>query len=370
MRINAKTPTYGSNLAYIIHHGIVRDIIHQEAEWPDGISEYRYVDNLNNSYIQWSTSGSTPYLRDTDGDYIYTNVDNRLEGWFGFQNISGPINPGSVKLQFECRVENGGNEYFQFQLYDGTTTYGYYNVTSLPGSYDYKEYDVTNILNTWQKVNNAKIRLRFKFNSGSSSTVYIRRARLYVTTCPNVYSQIVITLPANVTYYTYQLHLTFVQSQLNRGMIDLCPIKLTIPAGSPQTENGTVGGYPIIYNNTGTFYNYSVSTWAHHWSQFISGTKGAGIMFTNASNRKLYVFDSIAGSKVGGLKVDSSARTIEVLPVASGSVSFTYQLEVTWYGAVATFDGTKPIYRLESGNKRGLWILVEYPPKVAVTTQG
>jgi hypothetical protein len=37
MRINSEFPTYGSNLAYIIYNGVVRDIIHQEAEWSTGI---------------------------------------------------------------------------------------------------------------------------------------------------------------------------------------------------------------------------------------------------------------------------------------------------------------------------------------------
>jgi hypothetical protein len=32
------------------------------------------------------------------------------------------------------------------------------------------------------------------------------------------------------------------------------------------------------------------------------------------------------------------------------------------------FDGTKPIYKDESGQKTGLWITVEYPPIIAVTT--
>ncbi len=37
-----------------------------------------------------------------------------------------------------------------------------------------------------------------------------------VTNCPNIYSHIVITLPANSTYYTYELRVLFVQSQQSR----------------------------------------------------------------------------------------------------------------------------------------------------------
>ncbi len=225
MRINSKTPTYGSNLAYIIHHGIVRDVIHQEAEWSNGISN-----------------------------------------------------------------------------------------------------------------------------------------------CPNVYSQIVITLPANVTYYTYQLHLMFVQSLQSRSIIDLCPIKLTASSGLPQTENGTLSGYPVVSTATGTFYNYSASVWEHHWSQFNSSAKGTGIMFTSSANQQLYRFDALSGSKTGGLKVDATARTIELLPITRFPAQFTSALDVTWYGAVVTYDGSTPIHKVDAGKRTGLWICVEYPPTVSVTT--
>jgi len=190
-----------------------------------------------------------------------------------------------------------------------------------------------------------------------------------VTNCPNVYSHLVLTLPANASYYTYQLRLMFVQSQQDRTITDLCPIKLTASTGQQQTENGTANGFPIVSSSTGLFYNFSASIWAHHWSQFISGTKGAGIMFTNDANKKLYVFDSIAGSKTGALKVNSADRTIELCPVASGQVRFKFALDVIWYGAVVTFDGTTPIYKEESGKKTGLWITVEYPPTITVTTK-
>jgi len=178
--------------------------------------------------------------------------------------------------------------------------------------------------------------------------------------CPNVYSHIVITLPANATYYTYQLRLMFVESQQSRTITDLCPIKITVSSGSPQTENGISGGYPVVQSGTGTFYNSS-SVWQHHWSQIITGTRGAGIMFTDEANKMLYTFDT-STIKTGALKVGT--QTIELCPITS-SVSFTYAKDVTWYGAVVTFDGTTPIY--EDGS--GLWIIAEHPPTITVTTE-
>jgi hypothetical protein len=198
-----------------------------------------------------------------------------------------------------------------------------------------------------------------------------------ISNCPNVYSQLYFTLPANATYYTYALRLMFVNSSESRTITDLSAIQLSVSGGSPSplTENGTSGGYPISSSATGLFYNFTTSSfstgWAHHWSEFISGTSGAGIMFTNSTNQKLYIFDNIAGHKTGALNIINAGgynpqRTIEFDPLARSqySASFTYPLDVTWYGAVVNFS-TVPIYP-GSGNI-GLWIIVEAPPIVAIS---
>jgi hypothetical protein len=190
-----------------------------------------------------------------------------------------------------------------------------------------------------------------------------------VPNCPNLYAHIVLTLPANATYYTYQLRLMFVDSQQNRSITDLCPLSLTTSTSGPQTEDGTSGGNPNVSTTTGLFYNQSAPNWAHHWSQFISGTKGAGIMFTDYANQELYVFDSIAGNATGAVSVsNSSGNVIELRPVTIKPVSFKYALDAIWYGAVVTFDGKTPIYTDNGGVITGLWTLVEYPPTITVIT--
>jgi hypothetical protein len=186
-----------------------------------------------------------------------------------------------------------------------------------------------------------------------------------VPNSPNLYAHIVVTLPANATYYTYELRVMFVQSQQNRNITDLCPIELQSTITPTMTENGTVAGYPTVSNATGTFYNQS-SVSAHHWSQLISGTNGVGILFTDAGNNQLYSFDSMAGTKTGGLRVNSG--TIDLLPVGMASVNFTSALNTIWTGAVSTFSNTTPIYQTASGQPSGSWISVEYPPTVAVYT--
>lgn len=186
------------------------------------------------------------------------------------------------------------------------------------------------------------------------------------TNCSNVYSQIVFTLPANATYYTYQLRLIAINSAVARNVNDISPIQLTTSISQPQamTENGISNGIPTITNGTGTFSNSTGN--AHHWSQLInSGLQGTGIMFADSANQLLYAFDSMAGKFTGALYVNTSTPVIELNPVTSvGPVSFTSPLDLTWYGAVATFNGVNPLCA-NSGNS-GLWPIVEQPPSVNI----
>ncbi|MCW4046071.1 MAG: hypothetical protein NWE99_00700 [Candidatus Bathyarchaeota archaeon] len=397
-------------------------------------STYLYVDGFDSSSTSWTESGSSPYLNNNQNNYIYHNGDNQREGWFSFQDLPTEFSQlfastnqalgATVNIDFEC-TRQSNNDYFEFRITDGTTTYGPYRIDPPnDGNYGWRSYDVSDIINTLGRLNNAKIEVTYRQSGSGASNVYIRQARLSLnfwltsisgnsTTkadlmrinteksvygaspafvihhgivrdilqqeaewsggadgCPNLYANIVLTLPANVTYYTYQLRLMFINSTQSRTITDLCPISIYSSSISQiQTENGTLGGLPqpvITLSSFNNFYNFSDGKWQHHWSQLISGTSGTGIMFTDTANQKLYTFDSIAGTRTGALKADSSNHRIELLPVTS-STSFQNALDVTWQGAVVTFDGTASIYQTSNGG--GLWVLVEYPPTITVTAE-
>jgi hypothetical protein len=191
--------------------------------------------------------------------------------------------------------------------------------------------------------------------------------------CPNLYANIIVTLPANATYYTYNTRLMFITSSQARTITDLCPIKLVSSlSGQAMTEDGTQADYPIIANGTNTYSNTGGSSWTeHHFSQIITAVgKGAGIMYTDKHNQLLYTFDSIAGQSTGALNPDVSQSQIELLSVALSSVSFTYAYDVSWQGAVATFDGQTPLCSLyDATTPWGLWILAETPPTLTVAAK-
>jgi hypothetical protein len=80
----------------------------------------------------------------------------------------------------------------------------------------------------------------------------------------------------------------------------------------------------------------------------------------------LYVFDNMTSANTrGALSANSAPQTISLLPVTLNSVSFQTALDVTWYGAVVTFDSSAlPIYSGEG--QPGMWILAELPPTINV----
>ncbi len=75
---------------------------------------------------------------------------------------------------------------------------------------------------------------------------------------PNLYANIVLTLPAKATYYTYHLRIMFISSSQARSITDLSPIRLSTSLSSPtlQTENDTLAGFPILQNGTATYPNF------------------------------------------------------------------------------------------------------------------
>jgi hypothetical protein len=185
-----------------------------------------------------------------------------------------------------------------------------------------------------------------------------------VTNCPNFYANIVLTIPANATYFTYQLSLMFLSSTPQRTISELCPITLSSSENQVETENGTSQGNPVVVSGTNTF--SQTATWVHHWSEFISGSSGAGIMYTDEFDHALYAFDSIhTPTARGALSASLTTQTISLLPVTLNSVSFQNTYDITWCGAVVTFDNSVlPIY---NGVQPGLWVLAELPPSIAVT---
>jgi hypothetical protein len=141
---------------------------------------------------------------------------------------------------------------------------------------------------------------------------------------PNTYAQIVLTFPANATYYTYALRLIFVNASTcpeNRVITSLTPITISSDWKTRMqvlTENGTSNGIPVAvetYVGSYSFYNFSDGKWQHHWTQYnYTSSAGAGIMFNDLNNLKLYLFDSFIGQSTGTLNVATTQSLQWITP--------------------------------------------------------
>ncbi|MEM4700686.1 MAG: discoidin domain-containing protein [Candidatus Bathyarchaeia archaeon] len=141
---------------------------------------------------------------------------------------------------------------------------------------------------------------------------------------PNTYAQIVLTFPANATYYTYALRLIFVNASTcpeNRVITNLTPLTISSDWKTKLkvlTENGTSNGIPLTvetYVGSYAFYNFSDGKWQHHWTQYnYTSNTGAGIMFNDFNNKNLYLFDNFIGQKTGVLNVATTQSPQWITP--------------------------------------------------------
>ena len=337
--------------------GIEREVAFQMEDWA---SEYRVPLGLTSDYTVFSNRQMLVFLlnRDVseftlwwDGSDLATQTPySYTPGSFSDNPSGGTLNNGKLELHF-------GSGFTVTSTFGSTiSTANFMRINGYASNYG---------AGLAYVIYNAPVRdiVQQEAEWGSSHLA---------NSCPNIYANMVLTLPAGTSYFTYQLRLMFLNSQRDRTITDLSPIQLSSSITTLQTENGTINNIAV---GTGSFSNndYPSGWTAHHWSQF-NGTNsaGTGIMFTDVANQRLYAFDAVAGSSTGALKTSTSSRTIELAPIALHQVSpFRDALDVTWHGAVATFDASAtPIYKLnEAGKPIGLWILVEFQPEITVTAE-
>jgi hypothetical protein len=132
-----------------------------------------YTNSFDSTYVAWTEFGASPYLQNTDADYVYTGTGATKEGDWGFPtaSLAGTIN--SVKLRFEARTSILECGDVTIEVWDGSSwvNAGYIGVYGTV--YAWYEKDVTSILDSWSKINGAKVRLTYeKWVAGNC---YVRR---------------------------------------------------------------------------------------------------------------------------------------------------------------------------------------------------
>jgi len=132
-----------------------------------------YVNSFDATEVGWTETGNSPYLQDTNTDYIRSNITLKYESKFGFPNSvgSGAINSVKIRVEVETIPFELGCEAFVY-VWDGASWVLLGHVYS-DNVYVWIEFDVSAILNTWDKINGAKLRF---LSSVEDGTVYVRRA--------------------------------------------------------------------------------------------------------------------------------------------------------------------------------------------------
>ena len=119
-----------------------------------------YTNAFSASKVAWIETGTSPYLHDTDADYIRTSTDFANEGDWTFPNSAGSGTINSVKLRFEADVTQEGCASVAVYVWNGSS-WVYAKDLHPTTSYTWLELDVSSILNTWTKINDVEVYLEY-----------------------------------------------------------------------------------------------------------------------------------------------------------------------------------------------------------------
>jgi len=139
------------------------------------VVEEVYTNAFDARVVDWLETGASPYLNDSDANYIVAATDLINEGDWTFPNSAGSGAINSVKLRVELKGSKTEVGDVAVYVWDGTSWVlaGYATPTT---SYAWIEIDVSAILNTWAKINGAEVYFQY-LKTFTGSTVVRRLTR-------------------------------------------------------------------------------------------------------------------------------------------------------------------------------------------------
>jgi parallel beta-helix repeat protein len=156
--------------------------------WEGAFSNYTlvlYVNSFYDNRTGWTVAGTAPLLNYINPlSYVHSTTNKTQTGDWGFQ-ASG-INTGtinSVMLGIYCNETKSGTNYIQPYIYNGSKWIQGPNVTPTSTTYKWILVSVSSILNTWTKINNAKLYMVYRKASSTSGTptICVDAAQLIVS---------------------------------------------------------------------------------------------------------------------------------------------------------------------------------------------
>ena len=140
-----------------------------------------YVDAFDATDVEWTENGDSPYLQDTDADYIYATGTGQCESLWTFNDVSDASGQtiNSVTLYVESKTDNTGDPAEIIDVTISGSSAG--SVTPTSTDYAFYQLDVSGILDDEVAINAATMQLDSnRSGSGSFSDLYARRAYLKV----------------------------------------------------------------------------------------------------------------------------------------------------------------------------------------------
>ena len=122
-----------------------------------------YVTALDNSTLDWTEVGNTPYLRyiDYDVHYISTDADGNVEGDFDFEDTAQGGYPTIVEIALRIRSTTAGDDRVIVWIFDGSDWANIGTITPTT-SWQWLNVDISSVLDTFTKVNAAMLRLEYE----------------------------------------------------------------------------------------------------------------------------------------------------------------------------------------------------------------
>ena len=142
-----------------------------------------YTNAFSARLTAWIETGNSPYLQDTNTDFIEMEEESGDEGDWTFPNSAGSGTINSVKLRLEARKSAATSGSTRVYVWDGSAWKSLGGL-SLTTSYAWYELDVTSILNSWAKINGAKVYVHYTYYL--STVNFVRRLTRKVDYTPVV----------------------------------------------------------------------------------------------------------------------------------------------------------------------------------------
>ena len=123
-----------------------------------------YVDALDSDKPGWNRTGSTPYVDyvDYSDNYVDSETPDEEVGDFTVENTAQSGYPTVIEVALYCRQGVGGDDQIEIFLDDGVSGFVSIGNVTPDEAWGWKSIDVSAILDTFTKVNAAKLYWKYK----------------------------------------------------------------------------------------------------------------------------------------------------------------------------------------------------------------